>query len=221
MASLFRRYSSILCESTTQAQRDGASVPPNGCEIKGCNSGLSTLIVLQSSLCFGRGCHFHHVWHETSKACADIFTTTAADKEENTPLSFKIALPGRRGGGQGDIVDANICARTSANVPASSLSTVGRRPLRSSHFGRLSRHRCCILKSGAFSAGETPRRRPAPLRASPVPSSEKPVQERPLSTQAKQSHIQVKSASRLDGPGRLFFFQTTIFSRNAWMMNAN
>lgn len=45
----------------------------------------------------------------TSKACVEIFTT-AADKEENTPLSLKIALPGHRSRGQSDIVNANICA---------------------------------------------------------------------------------------------------------------
>lgn len=75
------------------------------------------------------------------------------------------------------------------NAPTPSLSRLYHHPLRSSHFGRLSRHRCCILKSRAVLAEEKLWRGRAPLWASPVPSSEKPIQVRELSNQPKtKSH---------------------------------
>lgn len=115
MASLFGRYFSVLCESTAQAQRDWANVPLNVCEIKGCNSGLITLypLLLRSLvLYYNLSLVVTATMSDTgtSKACVDIFPTTAADKEENTPLSLKIALPGHQSRGQSDIVNANICA---------------------------------------------------------------------------------------------------------------
>lgn len=76
-------------------------------------------------------------------------------KEENTPLSLKIDLPGYWCKGQSDIVNANICAEPcSTKCPNPSYSRLYRHPLRSSHFGRLSWHRCCILKCRTVLAEE-------------------------------------------------------------------
>lgn len=69
----------------------------------------------------------------TSKAFVKNFTTTAAAKEENTPLSLEIALPGHRSRGHGDIVNADICAEPlkMPQLQVEADSAVG--PLRSSH----------------------------------------------------------------------------------------
>lgn len=91
------------------------------------------------------------------------------------------------------------------NAPTPSLSRLYRHPLRSSHFGRLSRHRCCILKCRAVLAEEMLWRKEGVLCGPHLCLHPRSQSKRGYClTNQKQSHIQVKSPCRLFDPERLW-----------------